>query len=114
MWYAVHDASGVLLSITTVPPEDLSSDLGFAELGKTKPDWSTSEWDEGKLVMTAKPEPEPEKDKVEDLLAAVPALSKLDAVEIEALKTEVGKILGDTRYYQDAAGAEAVVEVTTK
>lgn len=112
-WHAVYEeATGQLVSLATVLPEELRRGLASLELGEDKPDWSTSEWDPKTLGMVPKPPPLPEVDRVDDLLIKVPALSRLDAVELEGFKAEVGKLLGDNRYRDagEIAAAEATVE----
>lgn len=110
-WHAVYEeATGQLISVATVLPEaGLRKGLVSVSLGDVKPDWSTLEWDPKTLGMTAKPPPPVPVDRVDDLLAKVPALSKLDAIELEGFKTEVGKLLGDQRYRDP--GEVAVIEV---
>jgi hypothetical protein len=95
-FHAVHRIdTGELVSIATILPNPLPEGLASVSLGARKPDWSVRQWDPAALRMVAKPPPPPPRDRVEGLEVRVPALAKLTAPELEAVKVEVGRLLGD-------------------
>lgn len=106
-WHAiVRRSDGVLVSMATVVPDSLPSELEAVVLPR-RIDWTVERWDSATRTIAAKPARPPDIDRVNDFMSRATFLdTRLTAAQRTQFRTILSTFLGSRRFRDSAEPVE--------